>query len=164
MDIIIDTDIISTFGKIKKHPLLLKLFQKSRILISPKVYQDIITARELGYDFVEHILIHNPQICPLTSNEIEQVKNLMDKERTLGWGEIESIILARNRRLLLLTNDKKAIKTANKLNINYFNLPMLLRQFWKQNILSKEEVLNLILTIEEKDRILILNKGEIFEK
>lgn len=164
MDIIVDTDILSTFGKTNKYSLLKNLFPKAKLFISPKVYQDIIKAKDMGYDFVERILKHKPLVCPLTEDEIKYSGELKEKERSLGWGEIESIILARNRRLLLLTNDKKAIKTANKLNINYFNLPMLLRQFWKQNILSKEEVLNLILTIEEKDRILILNKEKIFEK
>jgi predicted nucleic acid-binding protein len=164
MDIIVDTDILSTFGKTNKYALLKNLFPKSKLFISPKVYQDIIKAKDMGYDFVERILKHKPLICPLTEDEIKHAGELKDKERYLGWGEIESIILAKNRSFLLLTNDKKAIRIAHKLDINYFNLPMLLRQFWKQALLSKEEVLKLILVIEEKDRILILNKNKIFEE
>ena len=60
MDAIIDTDIISTFGKIKKYELLLKLFSSSELYISSSVYRDLITAKELGYDFVDYLLSYKP--------------------------------------------------------------------------------------------------------
>jgi len=162
MDVIIDTDIISTFGKIKKYELLLKLFPKSELYVSPSVYHDLLTAKELGYDFVEHLLTYKPQICPLSKDEIQETGLL--KETSLGWGEIESIVLAKSRGFLLLTNDKKAIRTASILKVDYFNLPMLLRQFWKQDIISKDEVSSIIMSIEKKDRIFLLNKEKIFEE
>ncbi len=163
MDIIVDTDVLSTFGKIREYELLLRLFPQSKLLLSPRVYHDLITAKELGYDFVEYVLSHKPQVCPLNQDENKKSRILKEKEKSLGWGEIESIILAKNRGFILLTNDKKAINTALKLKVDYFNLPMLLRQFWKQNILSKDEVIKTINVIEEKDRIFLLNKGQIFE-
>lgn len=163
MDVIVDTDILSTLGKIRKYELLLKLFPQSKIFVSPRVYQDLIAAKELGYDFVKYVLIHKPQICPLNQNENEESRKLKEKDKSLGWGEIESIILAKNRGFILLTNDKKAIKTASKMKVEYFNLPMLLRQFWRQDILSKDKVINIIKEIEEKDRVFLLNKSQIFE-
>ena len=81
----------------------------------------------------------------------------------MGWGEIESIVLSKSRGFLLLTNDKKAIKTASILKVAYFNLPMILRQFWKQDIISKDEVSSIIMSIEKRDRIFLLNKEKIFE-
>ncbi len=110
MDIIVDTDILSTFAKIKKYDLLLRLFRHSKLFIAPRVYQDIITAKELGYDFIEHLLLQMPQICPLNQKEIEEANLLKQKEKTLGWGEIESIVLAKTRGFLLLSNDKKALR------------------------------------------------------
>lgn len=62
MDVIIDTDIISTFGKIKKYELLLMLFSNSKLFISSSVYHDLIIAKELGYDFVNYILNYKPNI------------------------------------------------------------------------------------------------------
>lgn len=163
MDIIVDSDVLSTFGKIRKYELLLKLFPKSKILVSPSVYQDLIVAKDLGYGFVEYVLDYKPQICTLNQKENEESKKLKEREKSLGWGEIESIILAKDRGFILLTNDKRAIKTASKLKVDYFNLPMLLRQFWKQNILSKDEVRKIINLIEEKDKVFLLNKSQIFE-
>jgi len=163
MDIIVDTDVLSTFGKIREYELLLRLFPQSKLLISPRVYQDLITAKELGYDFVEYVLSYKLQVCPLNQDENEESRVLKEKEKSLGWGEIESIILAKSRGLILLTNDKKAIRAASKLKVDYFSLPMLLRQFWRQNILSKDEVIKIINVIEEKDKIFLLNKGQIFE-
>jgi predicted nucleic acid-binding protein len=163
MDIIIDTDVLSTFGKIRKHELLLKLFPLSNLLISPTVYQDLIIAKERGYDFVEYLLSYKPKVCQLNQDESEELMVLKEKEKSLGCGEIESIILAKSRGLILLTNDKKALRTASRLKVDYFNLPMLLRQFWRQDVLSKREVIKIINVIEEKDRIVILNKGQIFE-
>ncbi len=162
MDIIIDTDVLSIFGKIRKYELLLRLFPQSKLLLSPRVYQELITAKELGYDFVEYVLSHKPQICSLNQEENEESRVLKEKEKSLGWGEIESIVLAKSRGFVLLINDKRAIKTALKLKVDYLNLPMLLRQFWKQNILSRDEVIKIINIIEEKDKIFLLNKGQIF--
>jgi len=99
----------------------------------------------------------------LNQKESEESRKLKEREKSLGWGEIESIILAKNRGFILLTNDKKAIKTASELKVDYLNLPMLLRQFWRQNILPKDEVIKIIDVIEKKDRIFILNKSQIFE-
>ena len=48
MDVVIDTDILSTFCKIGKLELLQRLFRKSTIIIVPSVYKEIRMAMQSG--------------------------------------------------------------------------------------------------------------------
>ena len=48
MDVVIDTDMLSTFVKIGKAGLLTRLFPKSKILVCPAVYSEIKKAVILG--------------------------------------------------------------------------------------------------------------------
>jgi len=64
--IVLDTDILSCFSKIKKFDLLEKLF-KAQFYIPPRVYEEILRAKEKGYDFVNYAikLIDYSLICVL---------------------------------------------------------------------------------------------------
>ena len=53
---IFDTDILSMLGKIGKTDLLRKLFPKTSLVISFEVYNELLRAKEAGYDFVDDIL------------------------------------------------------------------------------------------------------------
>lgn len=48
MDVVVDTDVLSTFCKVDKLELLQKLFHKSTIIIAPSVYREIREAERLG--------------------------------------------------------------------------------------------------------------------
>jgi len=54
-DMIFDTDILSIFGKIDKISLLKKIFQDSDIIITFEVYNELLRAKDAGYDFVDDI-------------------------------------------------------------------------------------------------------------
>ena len=49
---ILDTDILSCFAKIRRFDLLEKLF-KAQFYIPLRVYEEILRAKEKGYDFVD---------------------------------------------------------------------------------------------------------------
>ena len=53
---IFDTDILSIFGKIGKISLLKKIFQDSDVIITFEVYNELLKAKDAGYDFVDVIL------------------------------------------------------------------------------------------------------------
>ena len=53
---IFDTDILSMLGKIGRADLLRKLFPKTSLVISFEVYNELLRAKEAGYDFVDDIL------------------------------------------------------------------------------------------------------------
>jgi len=53
---IFDTDILSMLGKIGRADLLRKLFPKASRMITLEVYNELLRAKEEGYDFVDDIL------------------------------------------------------------------------------------------------------------
>jgi len=165
--IVLDTDILSCFAKIRRFDLLEKLF-KAQFYIPPKVYEEILRAKEKGYDFVDYIiqLIDDRKIKIATLNEIDvDIVKELSKERRLGFGEMEAIALAKNRGWILLSNDKVVEKVAGKIGINVFNLEDLLSAMIDSGIIkNKIELKDIIEEIETKDRIVIRNKSYLFNK
>ena len=160
MDLIADTDILSTFSKISKSSLLQKLFPKSRIYISNKTREELLQAKKLGYKFVVKVVEFKS--LKLTQNELIEYQQIKEARKSLSPADIETLVLAKQRNLLMLTNDISLLKEAIKYNVTYFNLPMILRELWKQKIVAKKYVNKLIEQIEKEDRILIVNKEIIF--
>ena len=160
MDLIADTDILSTFSKISKLSLLQKLFPKSRIYISNKTREELLQAKKLGYKFVVKVVEFKS--LKLTQNELIEYQQIKETRKSLSPADIETLVLAKQRNLLMLTNDISLLKEAIKYNVTYFNLPMILRELWKQKTVAKKYVNKLIEQIEKEDRILIVNKEIIF--
>jgi len=165
--IVLDTDILSCFAKIRRFDLLEKLF-KAQFYIPPRVYEEILRAKEKGYDFVDYIiqLIDDRKIKIAILNEIEvDIVKELSKERRLGFGEMEAMALARNRGWILLSNDKVVEKVAGKIGINVFNLEDFLSAMIDSRIIKNRiELKDIIEEIETKDRIVIRNKSYLFNK
>jgi predicted nucleic acid-binding protein len=53
--ILVDTNILSTFAKIKRMDLIFKVFGKN-CFISPNVLNEIKKAHQLGYEFSEIVI------------------------------------------------------------------------------------------------------------
>jgi len=160
MDLIADTDILSTFSKIKKLDLLQKLFPKSKIYISHESKEELLQAKKLGYKFVAKALKFKSMM--LTKDEMPEYQQIKENRKVLSTADVESLVLAKFRNLMMLTNDVQLQKEATKYKVHYFSLPMILRELWKQRIIAKEYVNKLIEQIEKEDRVLILNKEIIF--
>ncbi len=165
--IVLDTDILSCFSKIRKFHLLEKLF-KSQFYIPPRVYEEVLRAKEKGHDFVDYTikLIHNEKIRIATLNETEvSIVKELAKKRKLGFGEIEAMALAKNRGWILLSNDKVVEKVAGEIGVDVFNIEDLLSAMIEFEIIRvKIELKGVIEEIETKDRIAIRNKDYLFEK
>ncbi len=160
MDVVVDTDILSTFAKVDKLGLLPKLFSKSRILICPSVNLEIKKGVELGllrYSHPPHFIAIN-----LATSEKASARELREASN-LGSGDAECLAVARNRDCLLLTNDRKAEKAADSLSIDHFSLPLLLRELWRSHVVPKSRVAKLMDEIETKDNVIIKNKEMIFK-
>ncbi len=160
MDVVVDTDILSTFAKVKKLALVPRLFPKSRILICPSVNLEIKKGVELGflrYSHPGHFIA-----IKLGTRERATVREFRE-DRNLGPGDAECLAVARNRECLLLTNDRKAEKAADSLSIDHLNLPLLLRELWRSHVMSKSRLAKLMDEIERKDNVIIKNKELIFK-
>ena len=160
MDVVIDTDILSTFCKIGKLELLQRLFRKSTMIIAPSVYKEIPMAMKSG-------LLTYSRPARFSRVKLEPAERKLAREihqrKRLGEGDCECIAIAMERKSLLLTNDQHAQKEASAHHIEYLDLPLVLRELWKTRIMKRERVLDLVAEIQDKDNIVIDNLGLILQ-
>ena len=160
--ILVDTNILSTFGKVSGMKLLFELFQ-AKLSISSNVFCEISIAYEKGYYFAQSVLdcIKNEKIDVVAVNQ-EDLFYMLGLPKSFGPGERDSIAICENRGYVFLSNEKKVYNYCKKHGIQCLLLPHLLKSLWKENILNKEDVKELITKIESKDNIVIADKDSIF--
>jgi len=155
MDVVVDADILSTFTKIDKLPLLSRLFRKSRLLICPCVSRELKRGVALG------LLTYSrpPRFSAIGLRKRERALAAEVRGRwNLGMGDAECLAVARIRNCVLLTNDRRVKNIAVSLSVEHLNLPLLLRELWKTRVLPKQRVAELMEEIERKDRVVVKNK------
>lgn len=164
MIILLDTNIISTFSKIKKLGLLYDVFNTKEFYISPNVHAEIIAAKEKGYLFVGQVidLFQKKKLIalPLTSEEEIKAEKL---PLSFSKGERDSLVICKERNGILVTNERKVINYCKKQDIKCFDLRDILKALHQFMDFSKDEVSKLIEEIEEKDNIIIKDKNEILQ-
>ncbi|NQE52190.1 hypothetical protein C5S29_01255, partial [ANME-1 cluster archaeon GoMg3.2] len=92
---IFDTDILSMLGKIGRADLLRKLFSETSIIITFEVYNELLRAKEAGYDFVDDILEQGFKVIHLDSELINAYEQKKAKLRNIHAGELTSILLCK---------------------------------------------------------------------
>lgn len=162
MNILFDTDLISSFSKIERIDLLEKLFYKIDLCISFEVFKELLVPLDYGYSF-PNIIFNKCQVVYCEKDEIELFQNRLLENKFLGKGELESITICQSRNFFFSAIDQKAIDYAQSQGITVFPLKLILRLLWKQGILSKPEVRGLILELEHKDKLMIKFVDDIFE-
>jgi len=152
--ILSDTDILSAFAKIGRLSLLYELFQVEQLHIVPAVLQELEAARSSRRAFAGvifgKIATHNIIPIALTQSESELTATL---PITLDDGERESMAVAYQRDAILLCNESRVAYWNRHFGIEYFNLPMLLRAFWTQALLTQDEVQQIIYDLQTADRM-----------
>ena len=141
--IVIDTDFLSCFFKIKRIDLLFKALNTKKIVIASAVLHELEKAQ-----------FYNEFLKLLSSKEntisIQKVSPL-EQSQILGLGELESIALAEKLGALLLMNDQIAVKVAEAKGILVLDIPSFLLFCKKRNIVSKEDMQKIIIDLKEKD-------------
>ena len=61
-----------------------------------------------------------------------------------------------------ITNDKKAKNFAREKDVKAWDIPDILKAFWKTKIKTKDKVAVLMDMLEQKDRMVIKDKNRIF--
>jgi len=160
--LIFDTDVLSTFGKLEKLDLLKKLFPDMNFSISTSVHNELFKAKDCGYEFVDYIMESQMfKVTPLSQEEVDFLEKLRHERRSLGPGELECISICKHRGSVIVTNDVAAKKVCDHYNIDFIDLSMLLKSLLVTNILTNEEVRELIYEIEEKDKVIIKDVDDI---
>ena len=160
--ILIDTNIISTFGKIGRINLLFTLFQVDNLEISKNVFEEVKRAEELKYSYAKEIL----ELVNKKKIKVVSIKNKSDMSTippNFGDGERDSLALAKKYKAVFITNERRVINFCQRERIDVIDLNMILRALWKEEIYTKKEVKKLIEEIEKKDNLIITNKEQIFE-
>lgn len=160
--LLLDSDIASAFAKIDRLELLKKLFSDYEILITPEVYEEILVPIDYGYTFPAKIIEFFDIVTP-SREDIKGYKKLLLDKTNLGKGEIESIVVCKNREYLFSSMDDKALKFAKGCGVKTISLHAILRSLLKSNIVKEEEAREIIKEIEEKDKTTILNQEDIFK-
>jgi len=62
-----------------------------------------------------------------------------------------------------MRNDKRAKNYCQEHGIEVYDLVRLLRALWKENIVSRKRVHQILSSIEQLEQIVIKNKNEIFK-
>lgn len=101
---IFDTDILSMLGKIGKVDLLRKLFPESSLIITFEVYNELLRAKETGYDFVDDVLKQEFKVVHLYPDMIKEYEQKKEGLKNLHAGELTSILLCKREGLDFATN------------------------------------------------------------
>ena len=158
MGFVFDADLLSTFAKIGGLDLLAKTFGNKDLFIPPAVAEDLNRSKSI---LVKNVLQSKFfQQINLSNQENELIKKISER-KNLGMGEIECLAVCKERKMVVVTNDNKAIDVAEKLDIDVVDLESILyslRDFMKIN-----ELKQIIDDIEAKDKVVIVNKDKILK-
>jgi len=160
---LLDTDILSTFTKIERLDLLFDLFGEGKLAVTENVIFEINRAVEIGLDIHEQPidLIEEGRIGIISTTR-EDYALMRRLPNFMGVGERDSFAICKNNEFVLVTDDRKVIKLAQKMNVEVISLHMILRALWVLKVCSKDEVIEIIRSILEKDRK-ILDIGSIMD-
>ncbi len=160
---IFDTDILSMLGKTGRIELLNKLFPKTELAITFEVYNELLMAKELGYDFVDDIIKQGFRVFHLDSDSIREYEHMKGKLSNLHTGELTSILLCKKEGMDFATNDKRAKMFCKEVGVEWLDIVDILRLCYLKCVLGRKEIETLISEIEDKDRTRITRAEEIFD-
>lgn len=159
---IFDTDILSMFGKIGRANLLSELFSEIDLTITFEVYNELLMAKEAGYDFVDDILKQRFKVIHLDSDLTSEYERIKEELTHLHAGELTSILLCKKEGIDFATNDKKAKAYCKDVDVEWLDIVDILRLCYLKRSLDRKEIETLISDIEKYDRTRITRTEEIF--
>ncbi len=151
--LVLDTDAASVIAKAEIVDELLKLYSEVKIVITPKVQNELEVPLEYGYEFPERIL---SRIDTVTLSKSEKdlywgwLDNLM-----IGKGELESIAVAKIRKGTFFTMDRTAARFAKSKSVDIVAFDKVMKEMLKKNIMDRKEAEKAITKIEERDNRII---------
>jgi predicted nucleic acid-binding protein len=144
--IILDTDFLSAFLKIERLDLVRDFYGVEILLVPPGVYREASqTSLVTSLSRLPWILV---EISPDPGNASSD-----PAFQALGRGEREAILLARQYQdSLLLMNDLKAQRVAQRLGINTVDIPAFLLSCKLSGFSDQKQIRELVAALQEKDR------------
>ena len=161
--VLADTNILSTFAKISALPLLMQLFVTEGLGVVPAVYEELHQGVHKGYVVLQAAieLVQHRRIDLVVPNA-EEILGKSALPLSFDAGERETIAVARARGAGILTNERLVKNWCQRAGIQYWDLPGILRAFWRTQVLTQDQVRSLVRQIEAKDRIIFRDQDQIF--
>nr|QNO46308.1 hypothetical protein PABHDKJJ_00012 [Methanosarcinales archaeon ANME-2c ERB4] len=159
--IIRDTDMVSAFAKIERLELLNSLLSKHRVVITPEIYEELISALDCGYTFPLDIFRYFEVLYP-SEEERKEYQKLLIENRTLRRGELEAMRICRRRGCIVSSMANAALRFAEETRVETLKLHSM-RSLWESGMRSKDDVRGLMTEIEKEDNTTINDIGRIFQ-
>ncbi|NCC34871.1 MAG: hypothetical protein EOM24_23080 [Chloroflexia bacterium] len=154
MTVVSDTNILSSLAAADAVEALQRLFARSTVSIPPAVRDELQAAIDRGRDYlvvvVDAIAAGDIPVLTLTNNEHTLAATL---PRRLNAGECEAIALCQQRRVPLLSNDRRAVRYCQAQGIDVVDLPAILRLFWTRQITTRSDVEQIITRMAQVERL-----------
>src|SRR5262249_37575386 len=137
--IVIDTDILSMFAKVRAIHILEVFLGQGCIVMTPAIHDEITTPLQYGYTYPTEVLTQVP-VAPLTEQIWREYERLWTLRPSLGQGALQAIAFCKAEDAFFVTNDRVARRFARDQGVQVISLPALLRGLWPSGVHSKDEV------------------------
>lgn len=165
MIVISDTNLLSSLAAGDAFPSLARLFARAKLAIPPTVQEELQAGLDRGNAYlqpvIQAILTRQIEVIPLSAEEELLTFNYPSN---LDEGEREAIALAQTRKATLLSNDRDAIRYCKQRGVRALSLVNILRLFWVEQVMSQNEVRELIGRMEQVENLSLTSQQmtEIF--
>ena len=140
--IISDSTTLISLINIERFELLFKFSEK--IIITPSVYSEVIVKKSAKRIIDEYIRLEKVMVTEVSN--VQKVKELLIR---LDLGESESIVLAEEKNLPLIIDEKKGKKVALSFGIKSIGLIGILLLYKKKKYLLNEEIITIVDELRE---------------
>ena len=93
-------------AKVGKVELVRLLFPEVDLIITFEVYNELLKAKEAGYDFIDDILKIGIKIVHLSPDLTKEYEQKQAYLKNLHTGELTSILLCKRECMTFVTNDR----------------------------------------------------------
>jgi len=139
MAVIVDASVLVTLAKIRRFHLIKDLYGQG--IIGPVVQHEVVAEGKRigapGVQLVEQAL--QEEWLVVTRPGSQRLTERLTRTTALHRGEIEAISIARERKALLIVDDKEARHVADALGITYIGTAGLLLHAYQNKHLALEE-------------------------
>lgn len=160
--VLCDTDILSALAKADALDLIHEALGATPA-ITEYVYDELERSREAGFEFPGRIF---EAVEVTTMDEKEAAAYLRIRERNdhagLSSTDIKNIVVARERGMILLSNDQLALRRTEREDVLALDIYDLSRKAFL-NGFNEAELNEILDAIEKKDNTLLKHREKIFE-
>jgi predicted nucleic acid-binding protein len=147
--LILDTDAASVLAKGEILDESLKLFKQHKVVITPKIEEELEKPIEYGYMYPKRVF-ERLETTNINETEKKQYRDWFE-ETSVDRGELEATAVAENRDAIFLTMDQQAKKFAEEKQVQTLSFNNLIKLMIKKETTTEEEIREAVKLIEDRD-------------